>query len=224
MVVRFVGVPSFFDLRFQIRLLFSCASMVVRFEYSELAARLDLALFRKNVVHSSPRPRIIGKWRELCKWERIYRAAVTLYPFTKIQLLIFIEKFLPLLGFEPVTFPVPSQYATNWAILAWIPLKLLLFTGLVHWQPVGVVHGVHGPLLVRVCGCQCYRDQHLSPLLLGKHRSLHLCLAHGKGKHRVEVNRQTDRQTEPDRLMINRGDSKSEHQIQINIIQVRVQN
>ena len=37
-----------------------------------------------------------------------------------IQLLIFIEKFSPLLGFEPSTYPVPSQYATNWAILAWI--------------------------------------------------------------------------------------------------------
>ena len=30
-----------------------------------------------------------------------------------IQLLIFTEKFLPLLGFEPGTSPVPSRYATN---------------------------------------------------------------------------------------------------------------
>ena len=37
-----------------------------------------------------------------------------------IQLLIFTEKFSPLLGFEPGTSPVPSRYATNWAILAWI--------------------------------------------------------------------------------------------------------
>ena len=33
-------------------------------------------------------------------------------------LLIFTEKFLP--GFEPGTSAVPSRYATNWAILAWI--------------------------------------------------------------------------------------------------------
>ena len=36
------------------------------------------------------------------------------------QLLIFTEKFSPLPGFEPRTSPVPSRYATNWAILAWI--------------------------------------------------------------------------------------------------------
>ena len=29
-------------------------------------------------------------------------------------------KFLPLPGFEPGNSPVPSQYATNWAILAWV--------------------------------------------------------------------------------------------------------
>ena len=41
-----------------------------------------------------------------------------------IQLLIFIEKFSPLPGFELGTSPVPSRYATNWAILAWIfPIK-----------------------------------------------------------------------------------------------------
>ena len=37
-----------------------------------------------------------------------------------IQLLIFTEKFSPLVGFEPRTSPLPSRYATNWAILAWI--------------------------------------------------------------------------------------------------------
>ena len=36
------------------------------------------------------------------------------------QLLIFIEKFLPLPGFEPRTSQVPSQCATIWAIQAWI--------------------------------------------------------------------------------------------------------
>ena len=40
------------------------------------------------------------------------------------QLLIFTEKFLPLPGFEPRTSPVPSRYATNWAILAWMDLVL----------------------------------------------------------------------------------------------------
>ena len=38
-----------------------------------------------------------------------------------IQLLIFTEKFSPLPGFEPGTSLVPRRYATNWAILAWIP-------------------------------------------------------------------------------------------------------
>ena len=37
-----------------------------------------------------------------------------------IQLLIFTEKLSPLPGFEPGTSPVPSWYATNWAILAGI--------------------------------------------------------------------------------------------------------
>ena len=37
-----------------------------------------------------------------------------------IQLLIFTEKSSPLPGFEPGTSPVPSQYAINWAILAWM--------------------------------------------------------------------------------------------------------
>ena len=40
--------------------------------------------------------------------------------FRTIQLLIFTEKFSPLPEFEPRTSPVPSWYATNWAILAWI--------------------------------------------------------------------------------------------------------
>ena len=40
-----------------------------------------------------------------------------------IQLLIFTDKFSPLLGFEPGISPVPSRYATYWAILAWITLE-----------------------------------------------------------------------------------------------------
>ena len=43
-----------------------------------------------------------------------------------IQLLNFTEKFSPLSGFEPGTSPVPSRYATNWAILAWIYNKFLI--------------------------------------------------------------------------------------------------
>ena len=51
------------------------------------------------------------------------------------QLPIFIEKFSPLQGFEPGTSLVPSRYATNWAILAWMCtvssiLLLLLLLGL----------------------------------------------------------------------------------------------
>ena len=42
-----------------------------------------------------------------------------------IQLLIFTEKFWPLPGFDPVTSPVPSRYATNWAILAWIKVGII---------------------------------------------------------------------------------------------------
>ena len=37
-----------------------------------------------------------------------------------IKLLFFTEKFSPFSGFEPDTSQVPSRYATNWAILAWI--------------------------------------------------------------------------------------------------------
>ena len=36
------------------------------------------------------------------------------------QLLIFIENFFPLPGFEPRTSRVPSQCATNWTIQSWI--------------------------------------------------------------------------------------------------------
>ena len=43
------------------------------------------------------------------------------------QLLIFTEKFSPLPGFEPRTSPVPSRYATNWAILAWTILKYFVW-------------------------------------------------------------------------------------------------
>ena len=35
------------------------------------------------------------------------------------QLLIFIEKFSPMRGFEPQTSQVPSRCTTNWAIQAW---------------------------------------------------------------------------------------------------------
>ena len=41
-----------------------------------------------------------------------------------IQLLNFTEKFSPLPGFEPWTSTVPSRYATNWAILAWISREI----------------------------------------------------------------------------------------------------
>ena len=44
----------------------------------------------------------------------------TVFKFKFNQLLIFIEKFLPLPGFEPGMAPVPSRYASNWVILAWI--------------------------------------------------------------------------------------------------------
>ena len=42
------------------------------------------------------------------------------FKFEFNQLLNFIEKFSPLSGFVPRASPVPSRYATNWAILAWI--------------------------------------------------------------------------------------------------------
>ena len=41
------------------------------------------------------------------------------------SILSFIEKLSTLPGFEPGTSPVPSRYATNWAILAWIITKNL---------------------------------------------------------------------------------------------------
>ena len=41
------------------------------------------------------------------------------FKFEFNQLLIFIERLSSLSGFEPGTSPVPSQYATDWAILAW---------------------------------------------------------------------------------------------------------
>ena len=44
---------------------------------------------------------------------------------TTNQLLIFTTKFSPLPGLEPGTSPVPSRYATNWAILAWIKTRNL---------------------------------------------------------------------------------------------------
>ena len=58
-------------------------------------------------------------------------------------MLIFIEKFSTLPGFEPVTSPVPSHYATNWAILAWISQISWLKFALGHrlpWFYQGSVH------------------------------------------------------------------------------------
>ena len=46
------------------------------------------------------------------------------------NLVIFIEKFSPLPGFEPGTSPVPSRNATNWAILARINKKTWFLTSL----------------------------------------------------------------------------------------------
>ena len=54
------------------------------------------------------------------KIDRFYAVDIQI---REIQLLNFIEKFLPMQGFEPGTSPVPSWYATNWAILAWIIWK-----------------------------------------------------------------------------------------------------
>ena len=69
-------------------------------------------------------------WSTSCVEPRFYAAP---FKFDFIQLLIFIEKFLPLLGFKPRTspLPVPSRYATNWAILAWIIFQLKLPLGLI---------------------------------------------------------------------------------------------
>ena len=53
-----------------------------------------------------------------------------------IQLFIFTEKFSPLPGFEPGTSPVPSRYATNWAILAWIDVLKKLYSD----QLLGAAH------------------------------------------------------------------------------------
>ena len=46
------------------------------------------------------------------------------FKFEFNHLLIFIEKFSPLPGLEPGTSQVPNRYATNWAILAWIPFNM----------------------------------------------------------------------------------------------------
>ena len=52
-----------------------------------------------------------------CVEPRFYAAP---FKFEFNQLVIFIEKFSPLPGFERGSSLVPSRYATNWAILAWI--------------------------------------------------------------------------------------------------------
>ena len=56
-------------------------------------------------------------WSTNCIEPKFYAVP---FKFEFNQLLIFIEKFSPLLRFEPGTSAVPSWYATNWAILAWI--------------------------------------------------------------------------------------------------------
>ena len=56
-------------------------------------------------------------WFTNCIESRFYAVP---FKFKFNQLLIFIEKFSPLPGFEPGISPVPSRYATNWAILALI--------------------------------------------------------------------------------------------------------
>ena len=54
------------------------------------------------------------------------------FKFEFNQLLIFIEKFSPLPVFEPGTSPVPSRYATNWAILVWIRMPFGGYKEVVH--------------------------------------------------------------------------------------------
>ena len=58
----------------------------------------------------------------LNRTDRFYTVTIQIWI---IQLLFFIEKFSPLPGFEPGTSSVPSLYATNWAILAWIQQFIL---------------------------------------------------------------------------------------------------
>ena len=53
------------------------------------------------------------------------RFYATPFKFKFNQLLILIEKLLPLPGFQPRTSPIPRRYATKWAILAWIPYCVL---------------------------------------------------------------------------------------------------
>ena len=52
--------------------------------------------------------------RRLNRTDRFYTVAIQIWI---IQLLTSIENFSPLRGFEPRTSPVPSLYASNWAIL-----------------------------------------------------------------------------------------------------------
>ena len=52
---------------------------------------------------------------------RIHIGIIYLYSNLNNPVTYFQWKILALAGFEPGTSPVPSRYATNWAILAWIP-------------------------------------------------------------------------------------------------------
>ena len=58
------------------------------------------------------------------------------------QLLIFIEKFSPLPGFEPRTSRLPSPCATNWAIQAWINSRVSLIVDklFVHFEVILAEH------------------------------------------------------------------------------------
>ena len=77
-------------------------------------------------------------WSTSCIEPRFYTAP---FKFEFNQLLIFLQKFSPLPGFELGTSPVPSRYATSWAILAWIQGLAFMLTSLTVFASAYVFDG-----------------------------------------------------------------------------------
>ena len=106
---------------------------------SEIRTSLDLkwskrgwvANFEWDLKFRSPIIWNPDKWPPFCQkpfWMVFFSkvgtpSGVHLFDHLLWFIFIFIEKFLPLPGFEPGTYPVPRRYATNWAILARINFK-----------------------------------------------------------------------------------------------------
>ena len=119
LLVEYIFLTTFYGLNFNHQFLHIALNNFFKFLQIlvELCGQFSLRVPFQGVslIHGLP-------WSTNCVEPSFYAAPLK---FKFYKLLIFIEKFSPLPGFGPGTYTVPSRYATNWAILAWISRWIL---------------------------------------------------------------------------------------------------